>query len=117
MPRKAARPCSFPGCPRLVTNPNRRYCDEHQAQEWKRQDANRGTAAERGYDDKWRIIRGRFLKRNPVCVRCGAPATVAHLIIRRRDGGQNSDDNLLALCQSCHSQLHAQAGESFRDRG
>ena len=113
MPRKAARPCSHPGCPNLVTDPRKRFCTEHQKQEYKRQDATRGTAAERGYNERWRIIRGRFLKRNPTCVQCGAPATVAHHKIRRRDGGRNTDDNLMALCQSCHSRLHARSGDSF----
>ena len=40
-PRRAARPCAHPGCPNLVRGKNRRYCDTHQSEEWKRQDARR----------------------------------------------------------------------------
>jgi len=114
-PRRAPRVCSQPGCPNLVRGP-RRFCDKHQAQEYARQDARRGTAAQRGYGEHWRQIRARFLKRLPLCELCGRPATVAHHRRRVRDGGRHTDDNLQALCASCHSQLHAESGESFSPR-
>lgn len=112
-PYKAGRPCSHPGCPNLVRDPNRRFCDEHQAQEWKRQDARRGTAAQRGYDAEWRVTREEFLAAHPHCQRCRAPSTVPHHIVRKRDGGSDIWSNLMALCDSCHSQLHAETGDSF----
>ena len=112
MPRRAARPCSVPGCPELIRGKGR-FCAQHQAEEYARQDARRGSATRRGYGTKWRRIRARFLARYPTCKTCGAPATVAHHKVRRRDGGRDSFDNLMALCTSCHSRLHAESGESF----
>ena len=113
MPYKVARPCSFPGCPRLVREPGKWMCPEHQKEYEKEQDARRGSAAERGYDARWRDIRDRFLAANPTCEKCGATATVAHHIIRRRDGGKDHPRNLMALCASCHSRLHAAAGHNW----
>ena len=113
MPRLPARPCAHRGCPNLVRGRDRRFCDEHQSEEWKRQDAQRGTAAERGYGAQWREVRDRFLADHPWCVNCGEPATVAHHVVRRRDGGSDDPDNLIALCKTCHSRLHAESGESF----
>ena len=114
MPRLPARPCAHRGCPNLVRGRDRRFCPEHQSEEWKRQDAQRGTAAERGYDFRWREIRDQFLADHPLCAQCGnAPATVAHHVVRKRDGGSDDPSNLLALCASCHSALHAESGESW----
>lgn len=112
MPRKPPRPCSHRGCPHLVRG-DRRFCDEHQADEWKRQDAGRATSARRGYGAEWQEIRARFLESHPLCAHCGRPAAVAHHIVRKRDGGSDDESNLIALCQSCHSALHARVGESF----
>ena len=116
MPRRAARPCSQPGCPNLVFRHDRRFCDVHQSQEWKKQDAKRGTSAQRGYGQRWREIRDRYLTDHPFCEKCGDPATIAHHIVRKRQGGRDAADNLIALCQSCHSRLHAESGESFAER-
>lgn len=113
MPRKAKRPCSYPGCPRLVPVDGPRFCPEHQRQEWARQNDNRPSAEARGYGPQWRAISTRFLRDYPRCQRCGAPATIAHHIIRKRDGGTDDYSNLMALCQSCHSKIHADAGEFF----
>ena len=113
MPRLPARACAHRGCTKLVRGRGRRFCDEHQSEEWKRQDAQRGTAAERGYDSRWREIRDRFLADHPQCARCGKPATVAHHVVRKRASGSDDPSNLLALCASCHSSLHAKSGESW----
>ncbi len=113
MPRRAARPCSVPGCPRLVAGSGR-FCAEHQAEEWKRQDERRGSSSARGYGAQWRERRDRFLAANPTCQRCRrAPATIAHHIVRKRDGGSDDAINLMALCALCHAQIHAEAGELF----
>ena len=62
--RKAfAKPCSYPGCPNLA---NGRFCDEHKGSE----DRNRGTASQRGYDNRWRKYRKSFLEQHPLCVMC-----------------------------------------------
>lgn len=115
MPRKAPRPCKVPRCPNLVHG-DRIYCEDHEHLERARKaraDARRGTAAQRGYGAGWQKRRAQFLARHPVCEECGRPATVAHHIVRKRDGGSDRDHNLRALCASCHSRLHAETGESF----
>lgn len=113
MPRKAARPCAAPGCPALVRG-SRRYCDAHRAERYRRQDARRGTAAERGYGAEWREIRDRYLAHHPTCERCHrAPSEIAHHIERKADGGSDDPINLMAVCGVCHAQIHAEAGELF----
>lgn len=112
MPHRAARACVVPGCPNLVRGRDSR-CPEHQREYEARQDARRGTASERGYDARWQKIRDRFLGDHPFCEICGEPATVAHHIVRRREGGGDTPRNLMALCASCHGKLHANAGHSW----
>lgn len=108
---RAARICAVPGCSVLIRDGS--YCPEHQAQRRREHDARRGTPSQRGYGAHWRMIRARFLRKHPRCERCGGRATIAHHIVRVRDGGRHTDDNLQALCASCHSKLHADSGESF----
>ena len=61
MPRLPGRACAHPGCTKLVRGRRRRFCNDHQSEEWKRQDRDRGTASERGYGDEWTAIRDAFL--------------------------------------------------------
>ncbi len=113
MPRRAPHPCAYPGCPRLV-QPGERYCAEHQAEAWRRQDRNRGTSSERGYDARWREARDAYIEQHPVCERCRrAKATEVHHIVAKRDGGSDESINLLALCHLCHCQVEAKAGTLF----
>lgn len=102
-PRKLPTPCNYPNCPNLTHD---RYCDEHKGQA----DAHRGTAAERGYDARWRKYRKWFLKRNPLCVEClkegrTEPATVVdHVTPHRGDMELFWDtSNHAALCLSHHN--------------
>lgn len=68
------------------------------------------SAAERGYDHKWRKARRLFLMANPLCVICQAqgrvtPAnTVDHIIPHRGDKIAFWDEsNWQALCAPCHN--------------
>lgn len=89
-----------------------RFCLQHQREEDKRINANRPTDR-RSYGARWQRIRGRFLQDYPLCAKCRAPSTVAHHIVRRRDGGSDDYDNLMPLCDACHSRLHVRSGEAF----
>jgi 5-methylcytosine-specific restriction protein A len=101
----------------LVTDPNRRYCDAHQAQEWKRQDERRGSSTQRGYGAQWREIRDRVLADRPLCERCGRKrATLVHHILPKQQGGSDDPINLQALCDLCHAQIHAAGGQLFGGR-
>lgn len=100
MPRKPKRPCRYPGCPNLSDGV---YCEVH------RRLFARENAASRGYDGKWRIARERYLRKNPLCVKCMAegvitPATVVDHIIPHR-GNQKlfwDESNWQPLCKNCH---------------
>ncbi len=104
MPRSPKRPCRYPGCPNLCESGT--YCPEHSAESPDRQ---RGNAAARGYDAKWRRARKLFLQRHPLCANClsqGAltPATVVdHIVPHRGDHRLFWDEqNWQPLCKACH---------------
>lgn len=102
MPRKPLKPCKHPGCPKLTVG---NYCEEHEPFRCK----ERGSAYERGYDSRWRKARVRFLKANPLCVKCNgegkvvAATVVDHVIPHRGDHVLFWDEsNWQALCKGCH---------------
>lgn len=106
MPRSPKRPCRYPGCPNLCESGT--YCPEHSAESPDRQ---RGSAAERGYDAKWRRARKLFLQRHPLCANCLSqgvltPATVVdHIVPHRGDRVLFWDENnWQPLCKNCHDQ-------------
>jgi len=69
----------------------------------------RPSAAQRGYDGRWRKMRLMFLAQNPLCVDClkrgrTQPANEVHHVVELRAGGRRLDpSNLLPLCKRCHS--------------
>ena len=104
MPRSPKRPCRFPGCPNLCDRGV--YCNDHSDYS---ADRLRGSAAERGYDGKWRNARARFLRRHPLCVSCLkegkiTPAVIVdHIIPHRGDQALFWDQgNWQPLCKDCH---------------
>lgn len=108
------RPCAEPGCPSLTRSTR---CDEHRKARRRASDAKRPSAAQRGYDAKWRRTRGEYLRTHPICedeAGCIQVATdVDHIDGLGPKGPRGHDDeNLRALCHSHHSQRTArdQAG-------
>ena len=106
MPKHPKRPCRYPGCPNLCESGT--YCPEHSAGS---PDRLRGSAAERGYDAKWRRARKRFLQHHPLCEKCLSqgtltPATVVdHIVPHRGDRALFWDENnWQPLCKNCHDQ-------------
>jgi 5-methylcytosine-specific restriction enzyme A len=78
MPKK---PCMRPGCPKLVERGQQGYCDEHKGSRASvRNEAQRGTAAERGYDWRWAQYSKARLRREPLCIglrlRPGGPVVI-----------------------------------------
>lgn len=120
MPRRPKKPCAHPGCPELV-EAGERYCKVHKRQEQKRYDQQRGTAAQRGYNSRWRRYREWYLKQHPLCVQCQKegrliPATdVDHIIpVSGPDDPLFWDEkNHQALCHSCHSRKTAKENGGF----
>ena len=68
----------------------------------------RPCAAARGYGHRWRKLRLAYLAEHPVCVTCLVEGRVVEAVhvdhVRAREaGGSDGEDNLQALCHSCHS--------------
>ena len=102
MPMKPLKPCRHQGCPELTSD---KYCDKHKPLHIN----DRANATGRGYDNRWRIARNRFLKANPLCVKCKeegilVPATVVdHIVPHRGDKTLFWDEsNWQPLCKKCH---------------
>ena len=100
MPRKPLKPCKHPGCPDLTQD---RFCQKHRHQH------ERASAAERGYDHKWKAARKKYLKEHPLCVKCQqenrlTKATVVDHIHPHRGNGKLFWDksNWQSLCKRCH---------------
>ena len=116
MPRKPKRPCSYPGCPRLTEG---RYCEEHKTmvdREYERY--GRDPRTKRLYKGSWPKIRKRYAEQHPFCERCYAegrltPVEHVHHKTALSQGGTHEDSNLMSLCKSCHSKVHASKGDRW----
>ena len=104
MPTLLARACAIRGCPNKAA-PGSARCVEHAGLR-RQYERPRLSAADRGYDRKWRMTRARFLRAHPVCD-CGRPATEVHHVVAREVGGSDEWANLRALCKACHSRITA----------
>lgn len=109
MPQKLRKPCGYPGCPAVVDS-GERYCERHKADIQKQYDRDRGSAASRGYDARWKRLRLMALAQEPLCREClsqgrARPATDVHHI----DGDVRNmkRENLEPLCKECHSRKTA----------
>lgn len=62
--------------------------------------------------DEWRRCRMAYLKREPLCERCGQPARQVHHKIRLTPANIKdpsvslNPENLEALCEACHQLEH-----------
>ena len=116
------RLCKKPGCKNLADYPNK-YCEHHRQLEVPEAgrflggeyDAYKAAWAYLYKDTRWTKISREFLRANPVCCRCGAPATVVdHIIPHRGDEELFWDsNNLQPLCFKCHQ---LKTLEEFRER-
>ena len=109
MPNKPKRPCKHIGCNELVSYG---YCDKHRPIQ--QYDKYRSSAAERGYDSRWRKVREGYLLYHPLCVECSKvniiePATVVdHIVPHRGDKRLFWDkSNWQSLCKRCHDKKTA----------
>jgi 5-methylcytosine-specific restriction protein A len=95
-------PCLRPYCSQQAERDG--YCRQHAAQLPKR------SRHEAGYDYTWVKFRRVYLTRHPLCVRCLSDerVTAATEIHHRRELRDYpelrfEEENLEALCKSCHS--------------
>ena len=116
MPYKPKRSCSFPGCPELIPS-GERFCSKHKKEEQKRYDKQRGTAAQRGYDARWRRYKKRYITEHPLCINyeeCHNVATVVDHIISVNQGGDFWDpNNHQPMCKPCHDRKTAKEDGGF----
>jgi 5-methylcytosine-specific restriction protein A len=112
MPKAPSRPCATHRCPGRAKNG--RYCAKCAKRAQKRRaPEKRASSAKRGYGANWRKIRAAHLKKHPLCVVCGEPATNVDHIIPLAKGGTNASSNLQSMCHSCHSRKTAKHDGGF----
>ena len=114
MPHKPKRPCSHPGCPNLCDG---QYCDKHRIEERRKYDKyERSPDINKKYGHAWRRIRDRYAAAHPLCEMCLkaerlTPVQEVHHILPVSQGGTHATDNLMSLCQSCHTKIHHEIGD------
>ena len=119
MPTKPKRPCSYPGCPNLTDG---RYCPEHQQKVNSNYEKyGRDKATKKRYGRAWKRIRDKYALEHPFCELCYArgiivPTEEIHHKKPLSEGGTHDRDNLIALCKSCHSTIHAKRGDYWGNR-
>lgn len=111
MPKKAKRPCQYPGCPNLT---DELYCEEHRSQATAQYNKyQHDPQSNRRYGRAWKRIRDRYIKSHPLCEQCEkdgrlTAAEEVHHILPLTCGGSNAQSNLMALCHSCHMKKHGE---------
>jgi 5-methylcytosine-specific restriction enzyme A len=112
MPTRSPHFCLHPGCRTLTVDA---YCMEHAPLH--QYTDNRENATARGYDNRWRALRDRYISTHPLCERCDMAgktvmADVVHHIRPIDEGGPRLDArNLMALCRDCHEEIHGRKRE------
>ena len=119
MPTAPLRPCTYPGCPKLS---DLSRCDEHRSQDRRRYDTeNRDKAAKKFYDSKlWQATWRAKLDRDPLCEMCRKDDIVTGAdLVHHIDGDRwnLAAENLMSLCNSCHSKLETEQRGGFRPAG
>ena len=113
MPTAASKPCKHVSCPNLTSEG---YCEAH-SEDKRLPDRWRGSAASRGYDHAWQMVRLQVLKRDKyLCLSCllsqrVRPATEVHHVkkITKAPHLRLSLENLMSLCRECHEELEKTA--------
>lgn len=116
MPRKPKHPCAYGGCPNLT---DRRYCSAHEKlmnHNYEKYDRDR--TRKRRYGRAWKRIRDKYASGHPFCEVCYGygvlvPTEEIHHKKPLSKGGTHDRENLIALCKSCHSSIHAKRGDRW----
>jgi 5-methylcytosine-specific restriction protein A len=108
MPHAARHPCKGANCPELVER-GKAYCPKCEKKYGGEYDRQRGTAAARGYDYRWKKIRERKLDTDPMCEMKLPGCTRVAYDVHHRDGDSHNHawNNLESGCRSCHNKITA----------
>ncbi len=125
MPTAAPRPCTHPGCGRLVHDGSGR-CALHPKAAW----AKSPAAAKRITGRALQRLRAELFAREPLCRACVALgvvrlATERDHIVPLEEGGRDDEANVQPLCIDCHDTKSKaerargvrRAWSGYRDRG
>ncbi|MCC6695003.1 MAG: HNH endonuclease [Candidatus Hydrogenedentes bacterium] len=116
--RRAPRPCTYPGCPRLVQSGRVSRCPQHERQRHREVNARRDPNVTALYHTaRWRRSSRSFLADHPWCAMCHrAPATcVDHIVPHDGDPTLFWDrSNWQAACIECNSRKHMRARNPHR---
>lgn len=108
-----------PPPPRLTDS---RFCEEHQRIENQRYEKyDRDPAVKRRYGQAWKHIRDRYMNTHPLCEQCQkegrlTKADQVHHIKPLAEDSDHSETNLMSLCSSCHSKIHAERGDRWHGK-
>jgi 5-methylcytosine-specific restriction protein A len=116
VPSRPKHPCAYSGCPNLT---DRRYCPEHEKlmnSNYEKYD--RDKVKKRRYGRAWKRIRDRYAAEHPFCEICYergilVPVEEVHHKLPLAEGGTHDRSNLISLCKSCHSRIHAERGDRW----
>ena len=73
------------------------------------------------YGRAWKRIRDKYVMEHPFCELCFergviVPVEEVHHKKPLSEGGTHDRSNLIALCKSCHSRIHAERGDRWGRR-
>lgn len=82
----------------------------------------RDPATKKRYGRTWQKIRKVYADTHPFCEQCFeqgiiVPVEHVHHIKPLTEGGTNDFENLMSLCKSCHSRIHAERGDRWHNMG
>ncbi len=104
MSKAPLKPCAKVGCRELVRGV--RYCKAHT-----RDESARVQSQDRGYNERWKLIRRLYVQKHPLCEVCMAPVEIVHHKTPIAEGGERYNyDNLQSLCRVCHGKAHGGGG-------
>lgn len=121
MPYKSKVPCEYPGFGAL-NYAGSMYCEEHAVirnSQYEKYGRDKNT--KRRYSRTWKRIRDKCATEHLFCEQCYAkgvlvPTEEIYHKLPLSEGGTHDRSNLITLCKSCHSQIHAKHGDRWYDR-